>query len=1083
MNFVGTGFLYYLYPVSPLTIYKASAGSGKTYTLTLQYLRLLFLHPGRHRHILAVTFTNKAAGEMKLRILSWLYRLSGLQPGETLKELTDLVKETGKGREEIIKRSGTLLKTILNDYSYFSVGTIDRFFQTVIRAFTREIGIQPGYNLELDTDHVLGVAVDNMFMKLRDNPELLEWLIRYAEERIEDAVNWNFREDIIRLGNQLFREEFQALHIYGQPGMAGKESLAGYRRKIDKIEKEKHDHIISVSMEALEEIGKNGYSLADFSGGTRSVAGFFSTASGNPLVELSESRLKAIHDTSKWLRKDSPPGLEELVESTLQPRLREIYHAQVIANTCQLIRKNLYTLGILKDISESINEYTRERNLFLLNDAGRFLKGIIANNPSPFIFEKVGNRYDHIMLDEFQDTSLFQWENFKPLIDNSLSKGEDNLVVGDIKQSIYRWRNSDWRILSTDVMKDFSHQELYSRTLSINYRSLENIVRFNNTLFQILPGIIREQLESEFEEPGLLADGAREWIDIFGKAYEDVVQKIPAREDKRGGYVECRALASENVSGFYEKALELLPGQIEQLESAGYLPRDIAILVRKQDEGSMVAGKLLAYARESGSGYDFRLVSNESLTLSANRSIRLIIGLLRYIMFPNDPLNRAELKYLYHLHHRGKHTLQTVFDDLTPMEEFLPGNFISRIPSLKKMPLYELIEQIISVLGLDERAEDVAYIQALQNLVLDYQRREPVSIYSFLHYWEEKGYKKSITVSEETDAIRIMTIHKSKGLQFKAVIVPFCNWEVTTGSNKGNILWCDTADTLFEGIPLVPVKFGSKLKQSVFASRYAEETAKGYMDNLNLLYVSFTRARNALFIGVPLSEGDRLKNVGDMVLKAFSIQPVKEPLVQDWSGPAADGRFTCGELEKIERSQEAEAGWNFDRYPVFIRNEKLHVKLQSQTYFMDSEGKCDSKIGFGNIMHRIYSGINTVENVEGAVNRIVREGLIGGGQAAKIAGIIRSSLTRPEVAKWFGKDLKVINERDIFMAGGEIYRPDRVIIGKDFTGVIDFKFGDIKKNSYNEQVRMYVKLLREMGYANVTGYVWYLMLNEIITVD
>jgi len=255
------------------------------------------------------------------------------------------------------------------------------------------------------------------------------------------------------------------------------------------------------------------------------------------------------------------------------------------------------------------------------------------------------------------------------------------------------------------------------------------------------------------------------------------------------------------------------------------------------------------------------------------------------------------------------------------------------------------------------------------------------------------------------------------------------------------------------------------------------------MDNLNLLYVSFTRARSALFISLPSSDGDRLKNVGDLVMKAFGKQPVKEPIVQDWSGLSGDGRFIYGELEQTERSPEAETKWNFDSYPVFIRNEKLHVKLQSQTYFLDSEGKFDSKIGFGNIMHRIYSGINTVEDVEDAVNKVVREGLIGAGQAGEIAGIIRSSLTLPEVAKWFGKDLKVINERDIFMAGGEIYRPDRVITGKDGTGVIDFKFGDIMKNSYNEQVRMYMKSLREMGYTHVTGYVWYVTLNEIIPVD
>ncbi|MBN1132895.1 MAG: UvrD-helicase domain-containing protein [Bacteroidales bacterium] len=1070
--------------MSPLTIYKASAGSGKTHALTREYLSLLFMNPGRHRNILAVTFTNKAAGEMKMRILTWLHKLSQVKSGENPKELTELLKRIPLDRETIVNRSGVLLNTILNDYSAFSVGTIDRFFQMVIRAFTREIGIQPGYNLELDTDRVLGAAVDRLFMNVDKDTDLQEWLIRYAEEKIENAENWNFREEILRLGNQLFREEFQALRLSDKSELMTKESLAGYRFRIDGIEKNACETITALSSEAIREIGMNGYALSDFSGGARSVAGFFLTASEDPRYELSEARFRAIPDPSKWLKRDSPDGLETLVKEKLQPLLKKIFDAQIVANSCSLVRKNLYTLGILSDISKSINQYTKERNLFLLNDANRFLKGIIADNPAPFIFERVGNRFENIMLDEFQDTSLFQWENFKPLLENSLGEGEQCLVVGDVKQSVYRWRNSDWRILSTDVERDFRHQPVRIENLSENRRSLEQIVRFNNSLFQVAPLLIRNLLDLELINSGFLPGRVNDWLQIFENAYRDVVQEIPDGEDRSGGYIECRVHPSENSSQFYEKALERLTVQVEKLRSAGYLPGEIAILVRKQSEGSRVAEKLLEYTRDNRTGFEFRLISNESLVLAGNNAVRLIVSILKYFSFPNDSVNRAELKYLVYLCGLTEEkNLRKIFDDGTPAGDILPAEFVSRIPHLKRMPLFELVEWIIRILHLNERVEDLAYIQAFQDLILESQRREPQSIYSFLHYWEEKGSHKSVTISEEMNAIRIMTIHKSKGLQFKAVIVPFCNWEVTTDSRKDTLLWCDPSDTSVSGISMVPVKFSSGLKNSVFLACYAEELVKGYLDNLNLLYVAFTRAQEALFVGLPPSGKNGIKQIGELVIKSFDRKPVQEPFIREWHAIDEEHPFLHGELKRRGPGAIPSTEWSFEHYPVFVRSEKLNVKLQSRTYFMREDGSFDSKIGFGNIMHRIFSDIRTTGDIREAVDNVLKEGLVNTRQVDELVRYLEKALSRTEVAAWFQPGLKVIRERDILTEEGSIYRPDRVILETDCTFIVDFKFGSGMEKRYHDQVGRYVGLLRKMGYPKVKGYIWYVILNEIIMID
>jgi ATP-dependent helicase/nuclease subunit A len=1113
--------------MSPLRIYKASAGSGKTYALTMEYLSLLFRFPGMHRHILAVTFTNKAAGEMKHRILNRLNALASGTEGTDRDELGELMSVSGMDEKGVRERAARMLDAILNDYSGFSVGTIDKFFQSVIRSFTREIGIQPGYNLELDHQRILSLAVDRLFQEIQDDRDLQAWLIRFAEERIEESRSWNFRADIIQLGMQLFSEAFQHLFLDKDLAMLEKGQLESYLSDLERVESEVREKILHNGSAAMEHMRREGVGIGDFRLKERSVASLFRDAADGRALNFTAARIEALTLPEKWLGKAAPAGLVRLTGEILMPLLVALYNQQVVLNTARVIRENFYTLGILGDILERINAYTRERNIFLMADSGRFLRGIIAGNQVPFVYERTGTRYNHIMLDEFQDTSVFQYDNFRPLLDNSLASGHENLVVGDVKQSIYRWRNSDWQLLASSLEKDFSHQELRVESLTCNFRSREQIIRFNNTLFQIIPGILAGQIAAELHGSGTGRDVAESQVSLFRKAYEDAVQQIPEQAARSGGMVHVELFGSE-AGSFHDQVLDRLPEWIQEIHQQGFEPGEIAILVRTRREGISVANRLLRHAGRTGDSYHFRLISNESLLLMHNVSVSLLVSALKFLVRPGDLLNEAELKYRCFLAGVVQDTgPDRLFEPGAGIEAFLPGDFLQRSGLLRQLPLYELIETLIQLFGLGDREEDLPYIQALQDLVIDLQRNEPLSITGFLDDWEQHASQRSISVSEELNAIRILTIHKAKGLEFKCVLVPFCDWELTTDPRKLNFLWCETAGTPFGRIPVVPVRYGSSMKHTLFSRDYYRERMKGYMDNLNLMYVAFTRARDALFVGIPgkvettgqdvengpahlenarrnqgdalrnqgdarrnqgdarRNQGDAPRNSGDLLLASFGEEPYLSPCLSPWKGLLKGDRIRIGSWQEKEREGTTTTDpWKFTSYPVIRRERSLRVRLRSDAYFVDEEGAFSSRLSYGTIMHRIFSGIVTEKDLEPLLLSMQKQGLIPEDERMALLEKISGMIALPGIREWFeeGGNRKIFNERSILCGDGKVIRPDRVIVDRDRVTVVDFKFGLSERPDHRTQVQEYVQELNSMGHTGVEGYLWYAMLGKTVKV-
>lgn len=1079
-------FICYLYKMSPLTIYKASAGSGKTFRLTLGYMELLFRNPQSYRHILAVTFTNKAASEMKSRILERLFRLSELKDGELSDDLRELMQSTGLPPSEITDRAGKLLVSILNDYSRFSVGTIDRFFQGVIRAFAREIGLQAGFSLELDRDRILGEAVDRMFMDLGEDSELLEWMLRLAESRIEASRGWNFRGEIISLGEQLFTESYQQVLLESE-NRIDRDQLHRFIAALNGIKETAKKNIRDVADEVIREISTAGYTIDDFYRKASGLAGFFVKAARGEKNTLTEVQKQGITDLSKWVSKnESDQNKVRFIENNLMPGMASIYEKVVLFQSAAEVGQYIFALGILGDISEKILDITDEKNQFLLSDTSRFLKGLIGSNPAPFIYEKTGSYIEFIMLDEFQDTSAFQWENFRPLLDHTLSLGRENIIVGDVKQSIYRWRNSDWKILAGTVEHAFGAQEVRKETLKENWRSSEWLIRFNNTMFTHAPAIIRGVIDEALES-ALVSSAFREmWTGLLDIAYAEVVQDIPEKTLGTGGYVRADILADEERT-FQEQALEKIPGWIRELQDNGYEAGQIAILVRTNREGAAVARKLMELLREEPFGrYNFNFVSSDSLFLEHNMAVRFIVSLMKYLRNSKDHLNNISVCYYHRLLLGG--TESDPSDALMPgvgPEEELGERFTEHIPALQRLPLFELVETLIELFGLNTRTVDLPYIQAFQELILDLQQQDPGSLHDFLVYWEDAGHKKSVTVSGDQDAIRIITIHKAKGLQYKAVIVPFCNWELTTSGSQENILWSRTEGTPFSDLPVVPLKFRSSLKETVFAEDYMEELIMGYVDSLNLLYVAFTRAEEALIAGLPgARDSSKIKNAGELVIQAARTPtPMHGQKEMDLFAASNDHGFEVGQLtpQKIKTATPSPV-WAVSSYPVKFRSDRIRLRLKSTGYYSQPPGPEGDHLDFGNIMHEIFGMIDGYESIQPAVDQYNREGVLTEAQSKEIIAMIREKTVQPEVAPWFEGGMKVINERDI-VSGGEVYRPDRVMVDGARAVVVDYKFGDTALPRYDKQVHKYMDLLNAIGYQPVEGYLWYVMLNRIVKVE
>ncbi len=1088
-----------------LTVYKASAGSGKTYTLAFEYLLHLIRNPYAYRRILAVTFTNKATAEMKSRIVNELFHLAKGNPSHYLEPL---VKRSRIPPDDVQKNAQQAFTLILHDFSRFSVETIDSFFHHVLKSFTREIGLQSGFNLEMDVKKILTESVDEMLFRLSDNDPLKEWLVHFAEAKIEDGKSWNFKQDILDIGEEIFREKFK---LFSKPlieKLGNKQLLDKYLDDLNKIIHQFETTLQDFGRRGLELIARYDLCIEDFKYGKGGFANHFRKLAEKKDFNPGVRARNACNTLSFWYTKNSEKkeSIGSVYEAGLNQLLCDSLHFYDTRSedyqTAITISRFIYTLGILTDLTKQVREYCLEKNLFLISDVAALLKEIIEGNDAPFIYEKTGTLFNHFMIDEFQDTSWIQWQNFHPLLANSLAENHDCMVVGDVKQSIYRWRNSDWKILSEQLNKDFQAPLISTLPLKANWRSRENIVHFNSLFFKEAALSLENRFLSSLDERASGEERIKNFSGKITRAYEDTYQEIPDKENKSGGFIWLKLFDKEEKD-WKEQVKTELPSLVDNLLDRGYNPGDICILVRNNKDGKDIVTSLLLQKsmRADPANHQYEVLSNESLFLETSSAVSLIVSILRYLHTPDDRINGAFMLSEYNRYFNPNSPSDLGFlesiskepDSLHKLiEDSFPQGFVNDVPVLPYLPLYEMIERIIRNFTLHQVDSEVPFIQAFLDVVVEFSRNETSDLPSFLEWWKKEGPKKTISVSDQQNAIRVLTIHKAKGLEFPVVIIPYCDWTLDHIPGKQNIIWCEPAGKPFDALELVPVNYSSKLAGTIFHDDYYSEKLHAYVDNLNLLYVAFTRPVDKLYVFSPADKEGDMKQVGDLIYHVIHSMVVKNDPGEMESSPFGKPVSWNEQTLQLSIGADPVAGKEWERpnniitmrtnRPADTPANRLLLNLHKSDYFIMEDDAKTTRINHGNLMHELFEHMITGDDLEYAVNRLLIKGKISAGLANEMKKEASEMLSDPLAQNWFNRKWEVKTEADILLKNRKVRRPDRVMLKDKNAIVVDYKFGEVEEESYKSQIRQYMKYLMEMGYTSVRGYIWYGSLKKQIEV-
>lgn len=1070
-----------------LHVIKASAGSGKTHRLTGEYLRLLFSTPNAYRHILAVTFTNKATDEMKSRIVEELHRLSSGEKSDYLKLLSE---EFHLSETHVRQQARHILETILHDYSAFAISTIDKFFQQTMRAFTREMGLSGGYNVEVDDSAYLPEVIDTMLFELDkpENAELAKWLLAFMKDKIEDNKGWSMKKDVQELASEIFNEKYKSLSQSDKETIHDKTHLAAYKRTLTKIVRDFENELKAIGEKGANLIHRSGLKYSDFKGGRNSAFSHFAKWANGDVKTPTATFINLTDNLDGWATKTTPPEKRFAIEAVYFDGLNEQVKAAVTLfenslhyHSANAVLNYFFTLGILNDVQRRLQQLQQDENILFLSDTTELLNSIIADSDSPFIYEKTGTHLTHYMIDEFQDTSAMQWNNFRPLMRESLAHNNFNLIVGDVKQSIYRWRNSDWRLLEERVPTDFLPGSIREHALDTNWRSDANIVHFNNAFFMLAARLLQGDYNRVMET--LSDDAFKQYASgKINDAYAQVYQHVPKKKGARGGKVDIAFLDTEE--DWKALALERLPQQIEQLQDEGFRLKDIAIVVRWNSEAVEIAETLLKYKEtHPGSRYRYDIISNEALVIGNAQSVKAVVALLRWFRNRNDHTKKMLAVYEFYRFHRRISPDAALQLFLGKAEIDFPETIGTHLNDISYLPFYEMIEAFFALSkdALDEK-ENV-YVQAFLDIALKFSTNASSDIDNFLNWWDEKGYRKTLFSPDGQDAIRLVTIHKSKGLGFGAVIMPFADWDIDHNPHHRNIIWCRPDTPPFNALSIVPLRYGKNLTNTIFWKEYFEEKLFTYIDNLNLLYVAFTRAKHRLVVFAPKpgdKKQDGIKTTSDILWMSIAnsrffltdndVQLI--PLEEHFRESDDEAVFSLGNVETLEQKETtpSEPLVKTVQWQSIPFDNRLKLRLNSGGYFTDN-GKRD----YGTLMHDIVSRVETLRDIPQAVERKILAGELSADEKERTVRELTEFLSLPEVADWYSGNYTVLNEMQVLHPRFGFSRPDRVMLGKDNVVVVDYKFGEVEDPKYNRQVDYYVQRIKEMGYENVEGFVFYVL--------
>ncbi len=1057
--------------MSNLTIYKASAGSGKTYTLVLEYLKLVFTDTQNYKYVLAVTFTNKATEEMKARILEELY---GIAIGKITPMAADLLQyfePQNLTKAQMQKTASRVLGAILHDYSRFSIYTIDRFFQQILRNFTREMGLNASYTLELDQDDRLLEVIERLLFRLERHADakLLEWLTSYAIDLIREGKSWDFSKNLRNLSSELFKEDFRKSGLTTSRVFNDKSMLKVVYQNLSAKK--------NAFAEQMTTTGKAGVKMIADAGLTRDDFKYKSTSGINYFYKLAERRFEEPKQRTKELidnpdnwpaNKGSAAAVLTLYYNGLNRLLSqavENYH-QGIAEylTANAILKNFYSLGILSDIHNELRELSAENNLLFISDTNEIIASVIRGSDAPFLYEKAGNKYNHFMIDEFQDTSRLQWKNFLPLINNSLSQGHANLIVGDVKQSIYRWRNSDWRLLAGGIHNQITVGNVITNNLDVNWRSRENIVRFNNTFFHQASYILQSYINAQF-------DSKADDITVIN-AYHEQAQKMPTGFDtkKQDGLVNFRFLSADDDESWQEQACVYAQNAVEAALNNGFKAGDIAILVRRKEEGRIVASYLLNRQNDNAHVPKYGVLSNEALSLTNSPAVRFIINILKHLNQPGNRANILEINFLWYKY--LTHPKQSELPE--GISERVADDIALHLKAIGGQPLYETVCSMIKLYNLGQIVTESVYLETLLEKVKEYTMNRPSDLYSFLNYWEKNGHKLSVVLPGESDAVNVLTIHKSKGLQFPVVIVPFVAWPFDNVRNAP-MLWVNAPKDIAPILPIVPVQYNKALANTEFATDFHNEFLYSGVDNLNLMYVAFTRAIDALYCCGPISKsGMSASRIANQIFTAEIVSESDLHFANLSTYYSPDTQILqIGSLPVLTKNSTEPNELNATTISVNNNIPKLRIKYNHRNKFEPGENAHTIKLSHGRNIHSILEQVDSWFQLPLTAQKMHNSGHIDPDELALIMKLHDHYSYDPMVQNWFNQNKKQLKEQPMLLQNGSEMRPDKLIIEGKHAIIVDYKTG-IERKKDEQQVLEYARVLKLMGFEKIEGYLWYL---------
>ena len=1032
-----------------LTVYKSSAGSGKTFTLVKEYVKLLIKRPQDFKHILAITFTNKATEEMKTRILKALEEMGAGKETQLFKILvTELAAELTP--LNIQQRAEEAYDLIIHNYGRFEVSTIDSFFSRVLKSFARELDLPLSYEVEMNTSMALQEAMNELFKSLDDNKEVRQWLTQYAKEQIESDKSWNVDQQIEKLGGNLFRESFQ-------DGFSGlKLSFDELKTIIESLRSDIKSFEVQLKKygnEALDLISLHGLQVADFSGGqNRSVANTFVKLT-NKDYKLTSTFIKTVNGDSNWYAQKSDKKAE--IDQLVSGRFGEICQGIVgfiednesDYNSAKAILKNVYAFGLLEELNKYLKEYRDEHNVMLISDTNIILKDILEQADAPFIFEKLGSFYKHIMIDEFQDTSNFQWSNLKPLIINALSEDNEVLIVGDVKQSIYRFRGGNMRLLLSQVKEELGvfYPKEADQVLNDNWRSLSSIVDFNNNLFGKLP--------EAFGKNEVLHDTS-----LFTQAYENHEQQIQGGE---GGYVQMRYYSSsdEEDEKWQTQSVKDLLIQIRENKEKGFSLSDMLILVNRNKEISDIATAFLSEK--------IPFINGESLKLQQSESVLFVLELLRYLQSGKDEvlmLNLTSLFFRLNDIPEQAVMLRGKGERMTLEEAGFPQEFLNRQYEIKQYALFDLVSELLLMFDIEKKAD--VYLQQLLDVILEQSQRGANSINTFLEWWDKEGDNQTVATSEKTNAIRILTIHKSKGLESPIVFIPFANWDILPNANTHQF-WTKNIPEQYQSLQYIPLDFSkSTLLKSHFQEDYYTEATESALDILNKTYVAFTRPREKLYLAAPMP-----KKTGSSKIHEFLLDLLSEIglLSQEESTYTQFSLGTDG--QKIGSGEEIDASVAIGIYPQVSFLNQLTIRNDSERFFMLQETEEAQNISLGNQVHEVLSAIRVKEDLEMVLRQFLQAGELDHNAIVLVKDRILKLFADPKISIWFSDDYEVFNEREIWFEG-KAHKPDRLLIKGKEAVIIDYK-KEKESPAHHEQVKRYMNAMKALGFEQVSGHLIY----------